>query len=371
MKFAWILGTAVSLSLVAHGTPSPNTQSPAPATTKAVPALSPAADAVYQEWKKRTKAGNEAAADHKKAGKDMSTFKLDVAPDLAYFKDLLGRDQDPEARGVTLLAVMNLEAVKAKGMSPEAKVAADQALKVIPPQSPIWQLDPMDLQNLIFCATDEPAIMTYVFKVADLTTNLDARAHMLFLITAKQIFLLGNQATAKLAYEKLAKDCAGSKEAEQGKQMYEGFLKTKIGSPAPSLKIASLDDPKVEFTMESFKGRYVLVDFWATWCGPCVGELPRLHAVWEKTKSKKFDILSLSLDNKREEAVAFRKKPGTPMPWKNGYLEGTFKNPVAQAWGVSGIPKPVLIGPDGKIVAEGNSLRGEELEKTLAKYLGE
>lgn len=371
MKTAWILCAAVSLGLGAQSTPPADAQSPAPATTKAVPSLSPSANAVYQEWKKRTKAGNDAAEAQKKAGKDMSALKLDVAPDLAYFKDLLGKPQEPEARGVTLLAVMNFEAITAKGVSAEAKAAANQALRVISPNSAIWQLDPTDLQNLIFSATDEPMLMNYVFTIADLTSNREDRARILFLITAKQIFLLGNQATAKVAYEKLAKDCAGTKEAEQGKQLYEGFLKTKIGSPAPSLKIASLDDPKVEFTLESFKGRYVLVDFWATWCGPCVGELPHLHAVWEKTKNKKFDILSLSLDNKREDAVAFRKKPGSPMPWKNAYLEGTFKHPVAQAWGVSGIPKPVLIGPDGKIVAEGNSLRGEELEKTLAKYLVE
>ena len=58
------------------------------------------------------------------------------------------------------------------------------------------------------------------------------------------------------------------------------------------------------------------------------------------------------------------------MPWKHAFIEGGFQSPVAEAYGVKGIPKPLLIGPDGSIVASGKDLQGENLERTLAKFLG-
>ena len=95
-----------------------------------------------------------------------------------------------------------------------------------------------------------------------------------------------------------------------------------------------------------------------------------MHAAWAKFKGKPFDILSLSFDRKVEHIAPFRAEPATPMPWKHAFIEGGFQNPLSEAYGVKGIPKPVLIGPDGRIVASGSDLRGENLVKTLAKFLG-
>jgi len=112
------------------------------------------------------------------------------------------------------------------------------------------------------------------------------------------------------------------------------------------------------------------VDFWATWCPPCRAELPGVHKAWERFKGKNFEILSLSFDRKLEDIAPFRAKPGMPMPWKHAFIENGFKHPIADAYGVVGIPKPLLIGPDGKIVATDAKLRGENLEKTLEQFLG-
>jgi thiol-disulfide isomerase/thioredoxin len=113
----------------------------------------------------------------------------------------------------------------------------------------------------------------------------------------------------------------------------------------------------------------VLVDFWASWCPPCRAELPGVHKAWERFKGRNFAILSLSWDYKVEDIATFRALPGTPMPWKHAYL-GRGKHALNESYGVVGIPKPVLIGPDGKIVATDAKLRGANLEKTLEHLLG-
>jgi len=114
-----------------------------------------------------------------------------------------------------------------------------------------------------------------------------------------------------------------------------------------------------------------MIDFWAVWCGPCRAELPGLHAAYDKYKSRGLSILSLSFDQKPADVTKFRQRPETPMPWMHSFIEGNFSSPLAKAFEVEGIPKPILVGPDGTIIAEGSFLRDTELPKTLERHLPE
>ena len=119
--------------------------------------------------------------------------------------------------------------------------------------------------------------------------------------------------------------------------------------------------------LAEYKGKVLLIDFWATWCGPCMAELPNVIAAYDKFHGQGFEILGISFDEDREafdKCVADRK-----MTWRHHYDGKGWKNEIGQAYGISSIPATYLIGKDGKVVAVG--LRGDALEKQLTKLLGE
>ena len=111
-----------------------------------------------------------------------------------------------------------------------------------------------------------------------------------------------------------------------------------------------------------------MIDFWATWCGPCVREMPQLHEAFKKFSGSNFTILSLSFDREKHHIDAFRKKEWN-MPWLHSYIEGKERDKLSKDFEVMGIPKPLLINSDGIIVATESELRGDKLEKTLKKFL--
>ncbi len=149
----------------------------------------------------------------------------------------------------------------------------------------------------------------------------------------------------------------------------------RVGKRIATLKKSAVGEPFIDFTLpdtegndvkfSQFKGKYVLLDFWASWCGPCRAENPNVLKAFNAYKDKNFTVVGVSLDDdgtKWKKAIA---EDG--MPWiQLSDLKG-FRNVVAQEYGIQAIPSTFLVSPEGVIVAK--DLRGQALQNKLAELL--
>jgi len=123
-------------------------------------------------------------------------------------------------------------------------------------------------------------------------------------------------------------------------------------------------------SVAGYKGKVVMIDFWATWCPPCRAEIPNVVKAYEKYHDQGFEIIGISLDRAadRETLVNFTKT--NKMPWRQYFDGGYWTNKLAVKYGIQSIPAAFLLDRDGKIVAKGEDVRGEALEPAVAKALG-
>nr|WP_228085234.1 TlpA disulfide reductase family protein [Mucilaginibacter sp. JRF] len=156
------------------------------------------------------------------------------------------------------------------------------------------------------------------------------------------------------------------KQTDMGKELLqriEAAGLTAIGSAAPSFTQSDVSGKPVSLT--DFKGKVVLVEFWASWCVPCRAENPNLVEQYKLYKDKGFEILSVSLDNNKAAWLAAIEKDG--LPWTQvSDLKG-WNNAVGRLYGVRAVPQSFLVDRNGKVI--GNTLRGESLNKKLAELM--
>jgi thiol-disulfide isomerase/thioredoxin len=237
--------------------------------------------------------------------------------------------------------------------------------KELPPTSPWWSLDPDVLIQDLLTEGQRGFSKEYLQRALDGHPDGAVRAGALlcFLYRANRD---RQKEEAQKVFERLTKDFGQYQAAAYAQALLNPNVKVREGEKVPDFSFVSLDQPGKRYTNADLKGKVYLLDFWATWCGPCVGEMPTLHSAYETYKPKGLEILSLSLDREPEKVATFRNGQWK-MPWKNGFVEGGTDNPMAKAFEVSSIPKAVLVDETGTILAVGIKLRGWQLNRTLER----
>lgn len=202
----------------------------------------------------------------------------------------------------------------------------------------------------------------------------DEMSQVLYMEAMLYIEVLSNPTKGKELIAKLKTDYPDTKLGKKADDILQSLDKQaeakKVqsalapGAVFPDFNVKDLTAQPLSVAV--LKGKVVLIDFWATWCGPCRAELPNVIATYTKYHDKGFNIIGVSLDSDRDKLDSFLKQQDG-MTWPQFFDGQGWSNELAVKYGVQAIPFTVLIGPDGKII--GTDLRGEALGEAVGKAL--
>lgn len=183
---------------------------------------------------------------------------------------------------------------------------------------------------------------------------------------AEGIEYAGDRVLATKAYTTFSKILATNEDAEivELSQLMAGAAR-RLNLMGNSITVVGNAMDGQAFDWNAYKGRVVLIDFWATWCKPCLEEMPTVVKAYETYRGKGFEVVGISMDNDREALAKYLQ--ANPLPWRT-LNEGKNPNPVARHYGVNQVPAAILVDQQGRVVSM--SARGEELAKQLEKLLG-
>jgi thiol-disulfide isomerase/thioredoxin len=308
---------------------------------------------------------NEALQAYMAQGGSYQDFEYDMEDIRQFLMDRMTLAEDEATRRY---AALTLAGFLEQGLPLEDEEALAVAER-LPVTDRMWAAQPMALPEVFRDAYGENK-MVGMFE-ADLSKVAEPKVHATMLL---EIGLAsrasGDTARQRRIYDELV---SGDSTLNLPYLSYriraelDPDLRVAPGKPVPDFEVALLDGETV--SNKSMLGKHYLIDFWATWCGPCVGEMPYLERTYSEYGGNDFQILSISFDRSVADIERFRQE-NWKMPWLHAFAEGMFQSPIAAAFEVTAIPKPVLVDPQGVIVAVGPSIRGEHLEEAVGQALG-
>ena len=301
---------------------------------------------------------------------------FDWAPAVARQSAALARERDPLLRQILLLQLLDAAQLDATiGRSVAQRIVGE-----VPPSSPLWT-DPIRTPWMISQAFEIAAGVTgdrvdtasslaaLAYLDSAIAAQPDSELQAMTLRGARRIArAINDDARANDYYTRLVTDYPYSSWTALVKSQVAPRRVWRAGAQVPAFHLAALDDTSVTYTPASLAGKVYLLDFWATWCGPCVGEMKYLQAAHDSLASRGLEILSVSLDRTPADVRRFR-TGAWKMPWLQAYVSGASGDPQMRDLEITILPRTMLIGRDGKILAVDEELRGDALLPTLRHAL--
>jgi thiol-disulfide isomerase/thioredoxin len=298
---------------------------------------------------------------HMQSGGGADNFEYDYDKDTVVLTTLWEEEKDP------VLEEMRMWARVAYGKLDSTLSA--RVLNRVRPDAPMWAVDPQLLTNLITTTGEDSLYLDYMLALVedhpDRTIKPFILQHAMWIASNHQMDTLVSS-----LYTRFATDYSSSNRIASVNASYSPDRNIQPGNPVPDFKFVSIDDPAKSIDKKSLTGKVFLIDFWATWCGPCVGEMGYLHDAFEKFGKKGLVMVSVSFDWQMENLTEFRKQKWA-LPWFNAFETYSEDSKLVKDFELVSIPKPVLVGRDGKIIAAGADARGENLLKMLSAVFGE
>lgn len=301
-----------------------------------------------------------------KLGKALNQVPLEPPPAerVAAVIRELERERVPLVRQARLFEYLLLVFLGAPADSARIRRALDE----LTPTSPLWALNFGNVAGTAILATGEPEkYVDYAMRIVDAQISKALKGTA----AAGIITSFGESGRAAVAEPLMAKAKAEAGDQNIVKSVlatYGTAHRIQADKPVPAFRAPSLEDAASAYTEASLKGKVYLIDFWATWCLPCISELPGLTKLYEQYHGRGFEILSYSIDSKPDLVRQFR-KDRFAMPWLHAIDPELreIESPAAKAFEVISIPRPVVIGRDGAIIAVDQECRGVKLEELLKR----
>ncbi|MGD0037409.1 MAG: redoxin domain-containing protein [Bacteroidota bacterium] len=316
---------------------------------------------IHQQFEKSKIEYDSAMHNHLLAGKPYHTFIYDWAKLFHSLKSQFAQEKEPIIRQEILLQCIEMASLTPKNID---SLFIRRNICSVPPGSLAWVYHGSTALNAKSFHSEGDK---YVQQILEKHPSRSFRAMLISLLCTSAMMEKRQSEYARLFYKLTTEflNTPAGRFASSGPKPHRSL---SVGMKIPAFAFTSIDDPKVKCTNADIKGKYVLIDFWATWCAPCVEEMKFLQNAYDKFHDSNFEILSVTLRDTPERIRYFRSKHWV-MPWLNGYVKEDEDAAVCLVFD-AGTPKPILINPNGIVIAIDGSLRGERLESTLLNYLG-
>jgi thiol-disulfide isomerase/thioredoxin len=277
------------------------------------------------------------------------------------FKQRIQQEDDPIVRRWMLLRYFDeLQPTEADS------TLARQALHEVPPTSPLWSFEAwssVGASNIIASiarrAGAPSKVRAYMDRVVEEHSDSDVHRHFRY-AAVRMAHQNGDEMRKRTYYDQMMTHHPGSRQAEKLRRKFSKERAVQPDRPVPDFSFVALEDSAVTYTDEQLEGTVYLIDFWGTWCGPCIEEMPYLHEAYRKYHDRGFKILSVAFRDGRSDIRQFRRNR-YPMPWLHTLVEREDDQQVRAKFELTGFPRPILIDETGMIIAVDDQLRGEKL----------